>query len=169
MTKIKVLNTREFSAINEDAVNQISIREYGNEILSVHTDASEGMTHSHIIIVVPSGMVEAKELDSSVSEILCNTKGGTVFSVGRYCHGEYLSGGVLWDDRSLCVSLRGAVCDTAIALSAAIDILFKHSLPRILIVDNRRIVEIVSEKNHHRIKRAKECQEGEHSFPPDKR
>lgn len=154
MKKIKVLKTKEFSAINEGAVNKIRINEYDNEILSIRTEASEGVTQSHMIIVLPSGMVDAKELDNSVSEILCDTKGGAVFSVGKYLSGRYLSGGVRWDDGSLCVSLRGAVCDANTAMSVAVDIMVKHNLPRILLVSSLTIIEIIHEqaRPQHRIR-----------------
>lgn len=80
--------------------------------------------------------------------------------MGNYFSGDYKNGNNIWNEKSLCVSLTGAVSNREGTIAVAVQIMAEQQLPVILILTETGILEITKEgtselkpQSRNRIKR----------------
>ena len=66
------------------------------------------------------------------------------FSIGNFFSGDYKSGQNIWNEKSLCVSLTGTISDRGGTIATAVEIMAKHHLPMILVLNESGILEIAN-------------------------
>ena len=154
----KILKFKEFSnaKLNENRHN-VNMRELVGENISI--EYSEPLfeceqTPTKIepaIIALPECSVTVDALTDTVTRFLnCQMPQNEIgFSVGNYFRGDYGSAEAecKWSEKSLCVSLTGAISDKEGTIAVAIEILAQHKLPMILVIMETCILEITRDGN----------------------
>lgn len=171
MRMTKILKINEFVALNENLANNIHVQELVKENISAR--AAEPLYESNVpqpdkaksaIIALPyteDGNVTIDGLTETISQYIQSQhlSDGCGFSIGHYFAGEYKSEKSVWNEKSLCASLVGEISDRAGTIATAVQILTRHNLPRVLVLNETSALEItrygseVKPLPQHRIKR----------------
>lgn len=96
------------------------------------------------VIALPVGNVSIEALTDTVTSFLNKQykKEDIGFSVGNYFSGDYKNDNNIWNDKSLCVSLTGAVSNREGTIAVAVQIMAEQHLSVILIMTETGILEI---------------------------
>lgn len=154
----KILKFKEFSnaKLNENRHN-VNMRELVGENISI--EYSEPLYESEqpptkiepAIIALPEDSVTIDALTETVTRFLnCQMPQSEIgFTVGNYFRGDYENKAAKckWSEKSLCVSLTGAISDREGTVATAIEILAQHRLPIILVITETCILEITRDGN----------------------
>lgn len=170
--KFKILKCEEFNALQDSRLDRFHIREMEADNISIQATEPlyESENHSsakkieNAVIVLPYNphyLISMNSLTLNLTHFLNKqqTKGDNGFSVGRYFVGDYKSGDSVWCEKSLCVSLVGAISDRAGTIATANEIMRVYGLPRILIMNEVGAMELTREgcefasPQQHRIRR----------------
>jgi len=161
MKSIRILRFAQFDAVNESQIHNINICEVTAENIS--SQAAEPLYESgnfpalceneSTIFVFPIGdNVTIEALTNCVTKVLNREKQSDKeigFSVGNFYKGDnYKSGGHLWNEDSLCVSLFGVtVANERFALDKACFLMSQLNLPRLLVLipKDNKVLEVVKE------------------------
>ena len=170
MKNTKILKVCEYGVLCGSEQNDFRVCGVVNENIAVSTceplyEREQFPASSQIepaVIALPVGNVTIEALSDTVSRFLesQHIKEDIGFSVGNYFSGDYKSGKSIWNEKSLCVSLTGAISDRAGTVAVAVEIMAKHNLPIILVLTEAGVMEITRDgstnlnpKPQNRIKR----------------
>ena len=158
----KILKFKEFSnAKLNEKLHNVNVRELVGENISI--EYSEPLYESEqiptkiepAIIALPENSVTTDALTDTVTRFLdCQMPQNEIgFTVGNYFRGDYGSkeAECKWSEKSLCVSLTGAISDKEGTIAVAIEILAQHTLPMILVIMETCILEITRDGDGNRI------------------
>lgn len=170
MKTTKILRVGEYSVLCESKLKDIRVSGVMKE--NIAFSPSEPLYESEqfpassqiepAVIALPECGVTIEALSDTVSRFLesQHIKEDNGFSVGNYFSGDYKSGKSIWNEKSLCVSLTGAISDRAGTVAVAVEIMAKHNLPIILVLTEAGVMEITRDgstnlnpKPQNRIKR----------------
>lgn len=149
MSTTKVLKIKEFIAIKENFSHNLCMRELEKNIPTAKTEPlyENTVTTNQVysaIIALPHCEVSIDSLIDTVTNYIKNqdVRDDCGFSVGNFFAGDYTSGKYKWSDKSLCVSLFGAISDRGGTIATAVKIMAAFNLPRILVADQMSLLEI---------------------------
>lgn len=170
MKNLKILKFDEFIVINESHASEVQFRQSVNDILKIRksdplyqSDNLPTDKKDDAVIALPAGEGSIESISKTVNKYFNEQKAlmSPGFTIGKYCSGNYLSSGIHWDENSLCVSLHGALSDTNNIQAIAVELLLDLRLERVLMFDEKTIIEVVRGNGHikhphHRVKRINE-------------
>ncbi len=156
MRTYRILKTNEFIDYSDKIPCNIRVCELNGENLTTRTTnflyESEGMPPEmhkgeSAIIVLPECEVSIESLTDTITQFIDGQQlqGGLDFSVGNYLFGDYESEECKWSEKSLCVSLCGAISDRAGTIAVAVQIMAQFDLPKMLIINESSIMELTKE------------------------
>ena len=154
MKTAKILKVGEFVAVNESELKNLRMCNIVNEDISVSPseplfESEQFPSTSQIepaVIALPVGNVTIESLTNTISNFLKSQriKEKIGFSIGNFFSGDYKSGQNIWNEKSLCVSLTGTISDRGGTIATAVEIMAKHHLPMILVLNESGILEIAN-------------------------
>lgn len=167
---MKILKFDEFIAINESHAEDVQFRQSINDILKIRKCdplfQSENLPTNKMedaVIALPSGEGSVESISNTVTKYFNGQKAqkSSGYEIGKYCSGNYLSGGIQWDENSLCVSVYGALSSIKNIQAIAVELLLDLNLDRLLIFDEKSIIEVFRGNghiyhHHHHIRRINE-------------
>ena len=152
MKTTKILSVGEYSVLCGSEMKDIRVCGVLKENIAV--SPSEPLYESEqfpatnqiepAVIALPFGNVTIEALTDTVSRFLNKQykKGEIGFSVGNYFSGDYKNGNNIWNEKSLCVSLTGAISNREGTIAVAVQIMAEQHLSVILIMTETGILEI---------------------------
>lgn len=158
MGTTKILKIKEFEIINKDTSRNTHEIEVGVGDITIQPAEHLfecNVTHSKIenaVIVLPytiDGKVTVESLSLHLTKYVRRKKGqdDSGFTIGRYFCGDHKSGESVWNEKSICVSLIGAISDRAGTITTAEEIMRAFTLPKILILNEVGATEITRKTN----------------------
>lgn len=156
MKTYKILRINEFVDVCSKLPHNIRLYElHGEDIATNPTNPlyeSECMPpvtrkEENAIIVLPVCEVGVEALSDTITHFLDRQQiqGDIGFSVGNFLCGDYESGNCKWNEKSLCVSLYGAISDRAGTIAVAVQIMAHFNLPKMLIINECSIMELTED------------------------
>lgn len=155
MKSAKILKVSEFNVLNESKIKNLRVCNIVNESIAVTQTEPllESVNHpateqiEPAVIALPVGNTTIESLSDTITHFLKNQRmqNEVSFSIGHFFSGDYKSNKSIWNERSLCVSLCGEISDRAGTVGVAVEIMAKHHLPIILILNENGIMEITRE------------------------
>lgn len=167
MKTTKILRVGEYSVLCESKLKDIRVSGVMKE--NIAFSPSEPLYESEqfpatnqiepAVIALPVGNVTIEVLTDTVSRFLNKQykKEDIGFSVGNYFSGDYKNGNNIWNEKSLCVSLTGAVSNREGTIAVAVQIMAEQQLPVILILTETGILEITKEGTSELKPQSKNC------------
>lgn len=170
MKNTKILKVGEYSVLSGSKQNDFRVCGVVKENISIQ--ASEPLYESEqfpstnqiepAVIALPEGDTTIESLTDTITHFIKNQQmqSEVSFTIGNFFSGDYKSGKSIWNEKSLCVSLTGAISDRAETVAVAVEIMAKQNLPIILVLTEAGVMEITRDgstnlkpKSQNRIKR----------------
>ena len=172
MKKLKILKTAEFNELQSVLTPSTKLIDVVGEKIEAATDRPALFENTEpnleqlypAVIALPVNIDDTYTVDDIANRIQCYldslpVEGVVGFAIGNFFSGDYTSGESAWNEKSICVSLAGAVSDYAGTMATAMELLNILNIPRILMMTPSSVMAIekddVEEKSQarHRIKR----------------
>lgn len=148
----KILKVDEYCVLCESNLKDIRVSGVVNENIAIALceplyESEKYPATSQIepaVIALPVGNVTIEALTDTVCGFLYKQykKEDIGFSVGNYFSGDYKNGNNIWNEKSLCVSLTGAVSNREGTIAVAVQIMADQHLSVILVMTETGILEI---------------------------
>ena len=151
----KILKVSEYSALCESKLKDIRVSGVVNENIAVSLceplfESEKNPATNQIepaVIALPICDVTIESLTNTITKFLKSQqmKEDIGFTVGNFFSGDYQSGKCKWSEKSLCVSLTGAISNREGTIAAAVEIMSKLNLSIILVLNELGVMEITRE------------------------
>ena len=156
MKTYKILRINEFVDVCSKLPHNIRLYELHSENITTNpthplyeSECMPSLSHKgeSAIIVLPECEVSIESLTDTIAQFIDGQQiqGDVGFSVGNYLFGDYESEECKWSEKSLCVSLCGAISDRAGTIAVAVQIMAQFDLPKMLIINESSIMELTKE------------------------
>ena len=155
MKTTKILKVGEYNTLCESHLKNLRVNGLVSENIAISPceplyESEQYPATTQIepaVIALPECGVTIETLSDTISRFLKNQhiREDIGFSVGNYFCGDYKSGKSVWNEKSLCVSLTGAISNREGTIATAVEIMSKHNLPIILVLNDLGVREITRE------------------------